>query len=189
MECTELIDSFQWKHWKDLHKPIDWENVRVEIVDIWHFIMSLILEHYMHNNLGGIDAIVANIENAYGFKEFCSDAFKTDGANSFEIINDIEVIINKATAKGYAKFDPMLAEYFILSLKCGINLSLLYRYYVAKNVLNRFRQNNGYKDGSYKKIWNGREDNVVMLDIMKGGAQSIDDIYKKLEEFYKKATT
>jgi dimeric dUTPase (all-alpha-NTP-PPase superfamily) len=188
MECAELVDSFQWKHWKDLKKPIDWENVRVEIVDIWHFIMSLILEYYKHNNLGDIDAIVANIENTHGFKEFCSDPFKTDAANPFEIINDTEVIIHKATAKGYAQFDPMLVEYFTLSLKCGINLSLLHQYYIAKNVLNRFRQNNGYKDGSYKKVWGGKEDNTVMLEILKSGSQDIDEIYKKLEEAYKKAT-
>ncbi|MDR1008380.1 MAG: dUTP diphosphatase [Campylobacteraceae bacterium] len=187
MECAELVDSFQWKHWKDLKKPIDWENVRVEIVDIWHFIMSLILEHYKHDNLGDIDTIVANIENAQGFKEFCSDPFNIKAANSFEIINDTEVIIHKATAKGYTKFDPMLVEYFTLSLKCGINLSLLYQYYIAKNVLNHFRQNNGYKDGSYKKIWNGKEDNTVMLEILKSGLQDIDEIYQKLEEVYKKA--
>jgi hypothetical protein len=82
----------------------------------------------------------------------------------------------------------MLVEYFTLSLKCGINLSLLHQYYIAKNVLNRFRQNNGYKDGSYKKVWGGKEDNTVMLEILKSGSQDIDEIYKKLEEAYKKAT-
>ena len=46
MECAELIDSFAWKHWKDLSKPTDWDNVKVEIIDIWHFILSLGLEHY-----------------------------------------------------------------------------------------------------------------------------------------------
>ncbi|MDR1460997.1 MAG: dUTP diphosphatase [Campylobacteraceae bacterium] len=186
MECAELIDSFDWKHWKDLNKPIDWENVRVEIVDIWHFIMSMILEHYKLNNLGNIDTIVSDIENVKGFKEFCNEPFKTYDVNSFEIINDIETLINKSTNKNLTVFDPMFIEYFALSLKCGVNLHYLYQYYIAKNVLNRFRQNHGYKDGTYKKIWNGKEDNVVMLEILtKHKNPTIDELYAKLEELYK----
>ncbi|MDR1555082.1 MAG: dUTP diphosphatase [Campylobacteraceae bacterium] len=186
MECAELVDSFNWKHWKDLNKPIDWENVRVEIVDIWHFIMSLLLEHYKLNNLGSIDTIVSDIENTKGFKEFCNEPFKTDGVNSFEIINDIETLINKSTNKDLTIFDPMLTGYFALSLKCGVNLHHLYSYYIAKNVLNRFRQNHGYKDGTYRKIWNGKEDNVVMLEILtKHKNLTIDEIYSKLENLYK----
>jgi dimeric dUTPase (all-alpha-NTP-PPase superfamily) len=184
MECAELVDSFNWKHWKDLGKPIDWENVRVEIVDIWHFIMSLILEHYKTNNLGNIDRIVRDIENLKGYKEFCSDAYEVAAVDGFEIINDIETLINKATNKDLRSFDPMLGDYFALSLKCGVNLAYLYKYYIAKNVLNRFRQNHGYKDGTYRKLWNGREDNVVMLELMGDGAPDLDELYAKMEEAY-----
>lgn len=187
MECAELVDSFNWKHWKDLNKPIDWENVRVEIVDIWHFIMSNLLEHYKNNNLGSIEKIVDDIFNSKGFKEFCNDAYKTNEVDSFDIINNIETIIHKSTQNKFQKFDPMLLEYFELSLKCGINLSTLFNYYVAKNVLNQFRQHHGYKEGTYKKIWNGKEDNVVMLDILQNKNLSIDKIYKKLKEEYIKA--
>ena len=35
----------------------------------------------------------------------------------------------------------------------------LYEIYVAKNVLNMFRQANGYRTGEYRKVWDGREDN------------------------------
>ncbi|MFV0481275.1 MAG: dUTP diphosphatase [Campylobacteraceae bacterium] len=186
MECAELVDSFNWKHWKDLNKPVDWENVRVEIVDIWHFIMSLLLEHYSNHKLGTIDAIVETIVNTKGFKEFSGDIDSSDNG-SFEIINDIEIIIHKATKKAYGEFDPMLVEYFTLAFKCGINLQTLYKYYIAKNVLNRFRQNNGYKDGTYKKLWNGKEDNVVMLEVLESGTFGIDELYKKLEGLYKKS--
>ena len=53
-------------------------------------------------------------------------------------------------------------------------------------MLNRFRQNNGYKEGSYKKIWNGREDNEVMSEILSNGVSKIDEIYAALEREYKK---
>jgi hypothetical protein len=33
---------------------------------------------------------------------------------------------------------------------------------MGKNILNQFRQDHGYKEGIYIKVWNGEEDNVVM---------------------------
>ena len=40
MEVAEAIDSFNWKHWKNINDQPDWDNIKVEFVDIWHFIMS-----------------------------------------------------------------------------------------------------------------------------------------------------
>ena len=46
MECAEMIDSFSWKHWKNIEKEPDWDNLQIEVVDVWHFIMSLAIENY-----------------------------------------------------------------------------------------------------------------------------------------------
>ena len=48
----------------------------------------------------------------------------------------------------------------------GLDFDSLYRQYVGKNVLNFFRQDHGYKDGSYIKVWDGREDNVHLVEIL-----------------------
>ena len=61
MECAELIDSFAWKHWKAINSPLDVDNIAIEIVDIWHFIMSLGLEKYKINSLGDIDNLTDDI--------------------------------------------------------------------------------------------------------------------------------
>ena len=54
-------------------------------------------------------------------------------------------------------------------------------------MLNRFRQNNGYKEGTYIKVWNGNEDNVVMMDIMdKNPGYGVNELYEGLDEVYKK---
>ena len=42
----------------------------------------------------------------------------------------------------------------------------LYGTYVAKNVLNVFRQANGYGSGEYRKIWGGREDNQHLSELV-----------------------
>ena len=72
-----------------------------------------------------------------------------------------------------------------MALKCGVNLQKLFDIYIGKNVLNKFRQDHGYKDGTYKKIWNGVEDNIIMNEILQSGVNSVDEIYSKLEICYK----
>jgi len=185
MECAELIDSFAWKHWKHIAKPTDWENVRVEVVDIWHFVMSLLLEHYYNESKGGVDQLVEDVANTQGFRDFCKEAYDPNGFDDLELINDIESLIHGCTGYELELFDGLLRRYFDVALKCGINLGTLYRYYVAKNVLNRFRQDNGYKEGSYQKIWNGKEDNVVMLELLEESMPTIDALYNALSQQYK----
>jgi len=37
---------------------------------------------------------------------------------------------------------------------------------VGKNVLNFFRQDHGYKAGTYQKLWQGREDNEHLVEVL-----------------------
>ncbi len=188
MECAELIDSFSWKHWKNINKDTDLDNVTVEIVDIWHFVMSLLLEDYKTNGKGDLEKLVKDILDVQGFETFTKEPASVKDANVMELINDIESIINDTTSFEIELFDGLLREYFSLARKCGVNLKVLYKFYVAKNVLNQFRQDHGYKEGHYKKVWNGLEDNVVMLSFLEGEeAPLIATLYKKLEKAYAKA--
>jgi hypothetical protein len=49
---------------------------------------------------------------------------------------------------------------------CDLSADALYRHYVGKNVLNFFRQDHGYKDGTYVKEWQGREDNEHLSELL-----------------------
>ncbi len=61
----------------------------------------------------------------------------------------------------------------------------LFKVYIGKNCLNQFRQDHGYKEGTYIKIWNDKEDNVVMVSLLENMKNvSFDELYKKLEENY-----
>ena len=64
-------------------------------------------------------------------------------------------------SKDKLDIEKMIAEFFDLVVMSGLDLETLYRLYVGKNILNQFRQDNGYKDGSYIKVWATEEDNVV----------------------------
>ena len=73
-----------------------------------------------------------------------------------------------------------------------MSLDELYRGYVGKNVLNFFRQDHGYKDGSYVKQWNGREDNEHLVDILttldSESPSFKDDLYTGLKTRYCEVT-
>ena len=185
MECAELIDSFSWKHWKNINHDADWDNVTVELVDIWHFVMSLLLEDYKSNERGDLQKLIDDVLNVQGFEHFIKDPVKSASAEPAELMNDIESIIHDTTAFEVDLFDGLLRQYFALCRKCGVNLKVLYKFYVAKNVLNTFRQNNGYKEGTYKKVWNGKEDNVVMLSLLEGeSVPTIAKLYQELQKAY-----
>jgi len=39
-ECSELMDSTNWKWWREKVDKFDLQNIWVELIDIWHFLMS-----------------------------------------------------------------------------------------------------------------------------------------------------
>ncbi len=59
-EACELNDSTSWKWWKN-KKEIDWDNVKEEIIDLWHFLISIsikvgltpedIINQYINKNI------------------------------------------------------------------------------------------------------------------------------------------
>ena len=186
MECCELIDSFSWKHWKDIDAKPNWQNIQIEIIDIWHFVMSLALEYYHNNKMGGIDEIVSYILDNKSFKMFCKEPINTDNADEMEIINQTERIIHITSGVYKNPFEMIISEFFAVGRNCGLNLESLYKVYIGKNVLNNFRQDNGYKEGTYIKTWGDVEDNVVMNRILnKQPTIAPNELYKELKKEYK----
>ncbi len=169
IECGELLDHYGWKWWKK--QTPDIEQVTLELIDIWHFGLSIrLLEDKPLDVLA--TEIAAQLEQVGEVGNFSEDleAFTAD----------------TLVTKGFnvAKFATLMA---------GIDLSFdaLFKGYVGKNVLNFFRQDNGYKDGSYLKVWSGREDNehlVEVLDALNGDEADFKDaVYQGLAERYQLA--
>jgi hypothetical protein len=62
----------------------------------------------------------------------------------------------------------------------SMDLDELFRQYVGKNTLNFFRQDHGYKEGSYIKMWHGEEDNEVLANLVTTLDTSADDFQQQL---------
>lgn len=164
-ECAELLDHYGWKWWK--HQDSDPDQVKLEIVDIWHFGLSMLIVH--ETNLEKVSQHMIELQATLPAKDFreAVEALALASLNgSFEIVAFMDVL--KAT--------PM-------------TLNELYGIYKGKHVLNRFRQANGYKEGHYQKIWQGREDNVHLAMLVKdlnAFAESFQfDLQHALEQRYR----
>lgn len=184
MECAEIIDSFSWKHWKNIHQEPDWENLQIEVVDVWHFIMSLAIENYHQELKGGIEDIAIMISDLESLH-----TIETSNINHFALEKDVmakvEQLMGLSLSKEPLELTVILADFFELVKMSGLNLDTLYRLYVGKNILNQFRQDNGYKEGSYVKVWGDEEDNVVMKQVWeKNPDLKPDALYKELTKLY-----
>lgn len=167
IECAELMDHYGWKWWKK--QSPDTEQVALELIDIWHFGLSILLQSGRPEEQL-VEQIAAEL------------AIKTDQPD-FRL--DLEVFA-AATLNDRQFHIPEFGR-----LMAGVNMTLddLYRGYVGKNVLNFFRQDHGYKDGSYRKNWHdGREDNEhlveVVLELDATRASFKDDLYEALRTRY-----
>jgi len=183
MECAEMIDSFPWKHWKAIAQEPDWHNHQIEVVDVWHFIMSLAIENYKQNSKGSIEDIAQMMSNSASLSAITTDE------SSFEdvelIYEKVENLIRLSLSKEELNLESMVIEFFDLVAMSGLNLETLYRLYVGKNILNQFRQDNGYKEGTYIKIWNSQEDNVVMKSIWETHKDITPELlYEELSKAY-----
>jgi dimeric dUTPase (all-alpha-NTP-PPase superfamily) len=165
IECAELMDHYGWKWWKQ--QIPDSEQVKLELVDIWHFGLSILL-------VKGASAIEIADQLKQGLKQQPSDNFHL----SLEAFAG-DTLSNK---------DFSIEKFALLLREMDMSFEALYIAYVGKNVLNFFRQDHGYKEGTYQKIWGGEEDNEHLVNIVKTLDTSTLDfkelLYNALSERY-----
>jgi len=180
LEAAELVESYPWKHWKSIDAEVNRGNVEIELVDIWHFVMSEVLRVNRFNDNLPIEELAIRLEDAIG--EIKAQRIEND---YYAEIEAIEELIKKLFC--HFELVDFTKSYFELCAKLGLSFERLYQLYIGKNILNAFRQNNGYKEGSYKKVWGGKEDNVIMQEILaENRTISPSELYIKLEEEYGK---
>ena len=178
IECGELMDHVGYKWWKK--QTPDMEQVRLEVVDIWHFGLSALFEP-------DIDLEILAGEIADDFTLNAPSEPRDHGARQ-RIHAATEALAQHALET--KRFSVPL--FHTLMQACGLSADVLYRHYVGKNVLNFFRQDHGYQDGTYIKEWQGREDNEhlsELLDALDATAAGFPEaVYKGLASRYANAT-
>lgn len=176
LEAGEAIEHHGWKWWKKQEK--DLPQLQMELVDIWHFILSAILVA----NDGDIEASISRLD-------YNPDEQIIEFDDGFCIVREMDTVAKLELLMGLSVSRRISILLFSAILEdCGVSWNGLYKQYIAKNVLNMFRQNYGYKDGTYHKIWAGREDNVHLVEIVNGivdcAHHFADEVYIQLRDRY-----
>lgn len=177
VECAELSDHLGWKWWKK-QEP-NWPQAHIELVDIWHFMLSQVLEMTGGNYDQAVSEI--NISLTFPANEVMDILGKKFTLGNLTLHQKVDVLSAFASV-GHV----FVALFERIMIDTGLTWAELRRIYVAKNVLNTFRQSRGYKEGVYIKHWRGEEDNVVLERLMNQaptatGEQllvALDDIYR-----------
>ena len=168
IECGELVDHYGYKWWKK--QDPDMEQVNLEIIDIWHFGMSCLFRDGK-----SVAQIATEIEDEL-------NNFAPSRSGVCEATEALATHVLQTRA-----FSP--SHFWELMLSAGLDFDELYRAYVGKNVLNFFRQDNGYKDGRYVKNWGGREDNEHLVDLVakldRDATDFAEQVYSALEGRYR----
>ena len=166
VELAEMLDHYGWKWWK--HQKPDIEQVHLELIDIFHFGLSARLVSGQ-----AVETIAAEVATEL-------DQAQTEA--TFAETTE-RMVANTLATKN---FD--VVTFAGLMQQTELSFDELFRHYVGKNVLNFFRQDHGYKTGEYIKVWNGKEDNEVLMDVLKATdadqADFKDKVYAGLQAAY-----
>jgi dimeric dUTPase (all-alpha-NTP-PPase superfamily) len=178
IEAAEAIEHHGWKWWKK--QECDLPQLQMEVVDIWHFILSQLLIE-TENDIGKATAHLMSATTApQALVQFDGQQYDL---KELDLLAKLELLIGISVAR------RIEIDLFIrIMLDCDMSWNTLFEQYVSKNVLNFFRQDNGYKEGHYRKLWNGREDNEHLVEAMEqldaGAAEFALQLYSELAQRY-----
>ncbi len=177
VEATEALEHYGWKWWKK--QSPDMPQLRIELIDIWHFVLSEYLLRAGGDKSAATNTMLADWDAA-AMLEF--DGARYD-ITTLDIRQQLELLAALAAVRRLNL--PLLA---LLFAACELTPAALFREYVSKNVLNHFRQDRGYKTGEYQKTWDGAEDNVHMAELLDAMSEADEQLpaalYKALARRY-----
>ncbi|GAB3335235.1 dUTP diphosphatase [Bordetella tumulicola] len=182
VESAEALEHHGWKWWKK--QTIDLPQVQMELIDILHFYLSHTLVSAAGSAAEATRLLMADLTS--------SDTIALDGQKyrlaELDVPQLLELIGGLAVC-GRASYKTLAQT----MTRCELSWQDTFTQYVSKNVLNLFRQENGYKTGTYVKIWHGEEDNVVLARLMSeldpNRADFAQALHTGLQQAYAQITT
>jgi dimeric dUTPase (all-alpha-NTP-PPase superfamily) len=188
IEGGEAMEHYGWKWWKK--QTPDMAQFGIELVDIWHFILSHVIVECRGDGTWASTVIMDQLQSLYLQTGITFDDHYYQ-LNQLTAPSRLELLIGLAAARRISV--PLFGS---LLKDAGMSWDDLYTGYVAKNVLNFFRQDHGYKEGTYIKMWSrvpgdGKdlvEDNVVLADVVAAFDATNADLptllYDRLKQHY-----
>lgn len=199
--------SFHWVWWKQPTQAIQLDNSLLELVDILHFILSEELRYNDPYEMDGsvLSPLVEEIVNEQS-EDFRTSTvgivatYATEGAYTSLHTSTNSGYNAEAYRSAFMRLLNNLSEdgtpidfevYWDLVKSLGFTPEQVISKYTCKAGLNLHRTRNGYKQGTYKKIWKvpladgtqaDVEDNEVLLEYVADYRKNNNDAYPSFEE-------
>jgi hypothetical protein len=188
-EATEAFNHLNWEWWRATDRVIDWDQVKLELVDVGHFLFSEIMAHgYEEDFIQQINYAIQD-EKEYDFVEGAMNVDRVKrGFKAF-----IRAVLNYNLEGRDPSYFANVLDIFISNIwKLGLTIPQFYTLFIGKVCLNQLRWKNGYKKGVnevgrlanpefYIKNWFGVEDNVWL-------AENAASLNPKAEDFKEQLT-
>ena len=176
MEAGELVEGTNgWKWWKG-QSGFEKAQLQLEVIDILHFLISwAMVSDHIDNGPAATDELEATLLEIEAWQ--VPEIF-----NVRDVIDASEALVAAAANRNLS---GAIMHFATLAHVCQLTPASMRKLYISKNALNTFRNKNGYKEGTYIKIWSGREDNQVMEGILDVNPDmSFNDLLKVLGDYY-----
>lgn len=190
VETVEAIDHAGWPWWKK--QAVNSPQLRLELVDVWHFMISTLIERTEVGNETQMEAvadvIVTRINDSRSYQDAVNFNNKSYDLADIDLLDALELMAGMAACSTISirVFDACIE-------KSGLSWTDLFATYIGKNILNILRQSNGYKAGTYFKDWSRveltnkidfsekLEDNDHLHDIISGLDANAEDFPEQLQ--------
>lgn len=157
VEAIELIEHMgAWKWWKK-GKP-NVAQATMELIDIWHFAMSWAMVRFD-------DPVQPDAVEKAILKQMHAGVCSYPWGGVPDEVEFRNVLVDSLVRQAGANFFGFGAFVYLMAAT-GLDFNALFECYIGKNALNRFRQSNGDKAGTYARVWGGQEDNVHLDEIL-----------------------
>jgi dimeric dUTPase (all-alpha-NTP-PPase superfamily) len=172
VEAAELCDHLGYKWWKNVDATYDKHQALLEVVDIFHFMLS--------------ESIIGSRtpEDMYYSYEWATK-------HVYAPTKERKLAQVEEFVASCLDHSPIQSSFFQVMLVLDVSIESLLKYYIGKNALNKFRQDNGYKEGTYRKMWAWNtgellEDNKVLELLIESINQptTFDTVYNELKTIY-----
>lgn len=186
-EAAEAFNHMNWPWWKGEGEVPNVDAIKLELIDIWHFMLSEIMMNDSEFTAKEEDRFIF-VKTICIFSESVLNTFAEEDLALQK--KSLKFIVQAAleTEPGFNRLSMLISGFAIALMAFNMTWDEVFKLYVGKNTLNKFRQDHDYKKNTaaYKAVWHPKEDNDFLTDILSSLDVKSDtfkeDIYSKLKQ-------
>jgi hypothetical protein len=180
-ELGEATGYVQWAWWRNVGNktfpaPADQLQFFLEMADSLHFGISLGIDNIVRGR-GGV--IISHDADYQELSELLVNGYEYASTRIVTRDTSLIELIEQTTLSALNERSFNSAYFFAACYRASLDIGALIAYYHGKNLLNRFRQENGYKQGTYRKNWGTaeapHEDNVALAKLIEEFRSRVGD--------------